>query len=93
MPTTEVFANAKVSQQKNVKGLTAFEAEMLSNFVNVIGRLDEKQKIDDKQLRKMLYHAGVYLYRSYHGLEKPDDFFFPSIHDEKKKHRLKGLMK
>ena len=83
----------KVSNKKFGKGLSPFQAEMLSNFVNVIGRLDEKEKVNEKQLRKMIYNAGVYLYRSYHGLEKPDDFFHPSIHEEKKAHRLAGLIK
>ena len=86
MPTT-------LTATKTKKGLNVSQSEMLSNFLKVIYSLDSKQKIDEKELRKMIYNAGVFLYRSYNNLERPDDFFHPGVNEGKREHALAGLMK
>ena len=63
---------------KTEKGLERHQAEILSDLMGVIYSLDSKKKINEKELRKMIYHAGVYLYRAYNKLGKPDDNMFPS---------------
>ena len=71
------------------RGLEKHQAEILSDLLGVIYSLDEKQKINERQLRRMIYHAGVFLYRAYNKMGKPDDNMFPSVHH---KNRLGCLL-
>lgn len=71
------------------RGLERHQAEILSDLMGVIYNLDRKKKINERQLRRMIYHAGVFLYRAYNKMGKPDDNMFPSVHH---KNRLGCLL-
>ena len=48
-----------------------------------IAKLD-KNGLEDKQLRRMIYQLGVYLYRQYQGAGLPADMNSPSLMAPKK---------
>ena len=75
------------------KGLNRYEAEILNDFMLMVGKLDKDNRISERQLRKLLYHTGVYIYRHYHNLGAAEDSLFPSMSDPAKPHPMRNLVK
>ena len=86
MITTE----AKTETQK---GLNRYEAEILNDFMLMVGKLDEEKRLSTRQLRRVLYHTGVYMYRHYHNLGAASDCLLPSMNAEAKPHPMRNLVK
>ena len=81
------------TEQKIEKGLNRYEAEMLNSFLLMLGKLDKDKRVSDRQLRRMLYQTGVYVYRHYHNLGGAEDSLYPSMNAPAKPHPMKHLVK
>ena len=81
------------TETKKEKGLNRYEADILNDFMLMVGKLDSENKMTERQLRKVLYHSGVYLYRHFHNLGPAKDSMKPSMYDAAKPHPMRNLVK
>ena len=82
----------KKTETKIEKGFNRYEAELINDFMLMIGKLDGDNRISERQLRRMLYHTGVFMYRHYHNLGAAEDPLFPSMKSLAKPHPMRELV-
>jgi hypothetical protein len=63
--------------------LTDKDTKWLTCSANTIAKLD-RNGLEEKELRRMIYQLGVFFYRNYHGVGLPADFTHPSLLAPKK---------